>query len=72
MAILLRLSKQDDKLVRDYAKLYGLSVSEFIRNTIIERIENEIDIKAYEEAIRELEEDPTTYSHEEVKELLGM
>lgn len=72
MAISLRLSDQDSKLIREYAKLYGMSMSEFIRNTVIEKIEDEIDIQAYNEAMAELEEDPTTYSHEEVKALLGI
>jgi len=72
MAISLRLSEQDNQLIRDFAKLYGMSVSEFIRNTVIERIEDEIDTQAYFEAMRELEKDPETYSHEEVKSLLGL
>ena len=38
MAISLRLSDQDNKLIRDIAELHGMSVSEFIRNAVIERI----------------------------------
>lgn len=72
MTISLRLSDQDNKLIRDIAKLHGMSVSEFIRSAVIERIEDEIDIQAYMEAMAELEEDPTTCSHEEVKSLLGL
>lgn len=72
MAISLRLSDQDNKLIRDFARLYGMSVSEFIRNTVIERIEDEIDIQAYREAMAELESDRTTYSMEESKALLGL
>ena len=72
MAISLRLSDQDNKLIRDIAELHGMSVSVFIRNAVIERIEDEIDIQAYMEAMAELEEDPTTCSHEEVKSLLGL
>ena len=72
MAISLRLSDQDNKLIRDIAELHGMSVSVFIRNAVIERIEDEIDIQAYMEAMAEHEEDPTTYTHEEVKSLLGL
>ncbi|MBE6039663.1 MAG: CopG family transcriptional regulator [Clostridiales bacterium] len=72
MAISLRLSDQDNKLIRDFAKLYGLSVSEFIRNTVIERIEDEIDIQAYRDAMAELEKDQTTFSMEEAKDLLDI
>ena len=49
-----------------------MSVSEFIRNAVIDRIEDEINIQAYMEAMAEHEEDPTTYTHEEVKSLLGL
>lgn len=72
MAISLRLSDQDNQLIRDFANLYGMSVSEFIRKTVIEHIEDEIDIQAYREAMAELEEDPTTYSMDEVKALLEL
>jgi len=72
MAISLRLSDQDNKLIRDFAKLYGLSVSEFIRNTVIERIEDEIDIQAYRDTMAELEKDQTTFSMEEAKDLLDI
>ena len=72
MAISLRLSDQDNKLIRDIANLYGMSVSEFIRNTVIERIEDEIDIQTYQEVMNELEEDSTTYSMEEVRTLLDL
>lgn len=72
MAISLRLSEQDNKLIRDYANLYGVSVSEFIRNTVIERIEDEIDVQLYQEAMSELAADPATYSMGEAKELLGL
>jgi uncharacterized protein (DUF1778 family) len=72
MAISLRLSDQDNKLIRDFADLYGMSVSEFIRNTVIERIEDEIDIQEYKKAMDELADDPTTYNMEEAKVLLGL
>ena len=72
MAISLRLSDQDNKLIRDFAKLYGMSVSEFIRNTVIERIEDEIDIQEYHKAMDELALDSSTYSMEEAKELLDI
>lgn len=72
MAISLRLSEQDNQLIRDYAAMCGMSVSEFIRNTVIERIEDEIDIQAYKEAMNDLKKDPETYSLEEATALLEL
>ena len=72
MAISLRLSDQDNKLIRDYAALHGMSVSEFIRNVVIEKIEDEIDIQTYRDTTAELEKDNETYSMEEAKTLLGL
>ena len=39
-------------------------------NLKVEQIEDEIDIKAYREAMAELEKDPLTYSHEEIRALI--
>jgi uncharacterized protein (DUF1778 family) len=72
MAISLRLNDQENNLIRDFANLYGMSMSEFIRSTVMERIEDEIDIQAYKEAKADMEKDPTTYSMEEAKALLDL
>ena len=50
MTISLRLSEQDAKLIKDYAKLNNISVSDLFRQTVIERIEDEIDLEAYNKA----------------------
>lgn len=42
------------------------SDAELFRQTVLERIEDELDLKAYEEAMAEYKADPTTYSLEEV------
>ncbi|MGL6064654.1 MAG: type II toxin-antitoxin system RelB family antitoxin [Fusobacteriaceae bacterium] len=63
----LRLDDRDDKLVREYAKLNNLSISEFIRKVVIEKIEDEIDIKAFDKAFTESE---IVYSfHDAMKEI---
>lgn len=72
MAISLRLSDQDHKLIRDFADLYGMSVSEFIRKTVMDHIEDEIDIQAYMEAMENLAVDSETYSMDDVKTLLEL
>lgn len=41
MTISLRLNEQDTKLIKSYAQLKGISVSELIRQSVLERIETE-------------------------------
>ncbi len=48
----------------------GMSVSELVRRAVLERIEDEFDLKAYNEAMKEYQDNPVTFSLEEViKEL---
>ena len=48
----------------------GISVSELLRKSVLERIEDEFDLKAYEKAMEEYRANPVTYSLEDVmKEL---
>lgn len=50
MAISVRLSPKETELIKKYAELRKVSVSELIRQTIMERIEDEYDLAAYERA----------------------
>ena len=43
-------NKEEEKLFRDYAKFHGITVSDLIRTAVIEKIENEIDIKDFDES----------------------
>ena len=63
--ITLRLQDSEKDLVNSYAKMHGMTVSEFARRSMFERIEDEFDLKELNEAIAEWEKDPVTYSHEE-------
>lgn len=67
MTISLRMSKEDTELVKKYAAIKGVSVSDLLRRTIMERIEDEYDLKCYKEAMAEYEQDPVTYSLDEVE-----
>ena len=70
--ISLRLSDSDSKLIKSYAALHGISVSELVRKTVLERIEDEYDLLAYERAMEEYKKNPVTYSHEDVVKMLEM
>ena len=57
MAISLRFNENDAQLIKAYASMHGMSVSEFIRNSVLERIEDEHDIRAYEKAMEHFRSD---------------
>ncbi len=72
MTISLRLSDKDTQLIKKYAEMNHLSVSELIRQAVIERIETEYDLETFEKAMTEYQNDPVTYSLEEVEKELGL
>lgn len=72
MAISLRLSEKDAAIIKGYAKLHGLTVSELVRRSVFERIEDELDLEAYEKALADYQKDPVNYSIEEVERELGL
>lgn len=72
MTISLRMSDEDFLLIKKYAELKGLSVSELVRQSVLERMEEEYDLKAYEKAMQSFRKDPVTYSLEEVEKELGL
>ena len=50
--ISLRIDDDDKKLIDEYVKLKHLNLSEFIRNTILEKIEDEMQMS--EQFVKEL------------------
>lgn len=72
MTISLRLNKADSILFKKYAELNGITVSELVRRSVIERIEDEYDLKAYKEALAEFEAAPVVYSLDEVEKELDL
>lgn len=72
MIMTLRISDEDSKLIKDFAKLHGISASEFMRRAALEKIEDELDVRAAEKAYAEYLADPVTYSHEEMGRMLGI
>lgn len=71
MSITIRVNDKERELIKHFADLNDLKVSEYIRKVVMEKIEDEFDIKAYEEAMKEFNSDPTTYTLEEVKNAYG-
>lgn len=70
MTISLRLSEADSILFKKFAEMKGITVSELIRSSVTERIEDEYDLKVYKKAMQEFKKNPVTYSLEEVEKKL--
>lgn len=72
MTISVRLSDKDTELIKAYADINNISLSDLIRNAVLEKIEDEYDLECYKKAMKEYKENPKTYTMEEVKEELGL
>jgi predicted DNA-binding protein len=72
MTISVRLNDKDTELIKAYAEMNNISLSELVRNAILEKIEDEYDLECYEKAVAEYKKNPKTYTLEEVKKELGL
>ncbi len=71
--ISVRVSEKEKSWMENYAKLHGISLSDAVKIAFFEKLEDEYDLKA----IREYEAEKTEgkmeyYTHDEVKEMLGL
>lgn len=53
-----RMDDSEKALILDYARAFGTTASDFIRRTALERIKDELDLKAWNEAKAEFDADP--------------
>ena len=53
MTISLRLNEEDALLIKKYAELNRISVSDLIRQTVMEQIETEYDLEMFDKAVTE-------------------
>ena len=72
MVVSIRMTTEEKNLADAYAKINGVSLSEAIKRAYFEKIEEEYDIALADEALREYEKNPKTYTHEEIKKMLGL
>jgi len=66
MTVTVRLTEEEKELFESHAEIKQVSLSELFRLSVLEQIEDEIDIADYWEAMQELKKKPITYSHNEV------
>lgn len=67
--ITLRATAEEKELIKSTASLEGKSVSEYIKSIILEKIEDDYDLKVGLAALEEFKKNPVTYSSEEVKKM---
>ena len=72
MVVSIRMTEEEKRLADAYAKINGVSLSEAIKRAYFEKIEEEYDIALADSALREYEKNPKTYTHEEIKKMLGL
>ncbi len=69
--ISLRLSDKEDMLIRKYAELHNMDLSTFIRQAVIEKIEDEYDLTLFNKVWDE-EQQQERISHDQLKRELGL
>ena len=69
--ISVRISEKEDVLIRKYAELHNMDLSTFVRQAVIEKIEDEYDLTLFNKVWDE-EQNKERISHEEVKRELGL
>ena len=72
MSLAVHLSPRDAKLFKKHAARSGMTLSAFAAAAMRERMEDELDRQAYEEAMAEFRKTPITYTLEEVEKELGL
>lgn len=72
MTISVRLNENDTKLIKTYAEMNGVSLSDLIRNAVLEKIEDEYDLDCYNKAMEEYKKNPKTYTLKEIKKELEL
>ena len=66
-----RLSDDEAKIIRDYAKASGVSTSMLIRDAVFEKIEGNLDLALYTKAMKQHETDPDPISFDKMMELIN-
>lgn len=72
MTISVRLNDKESELIKAYADINNMSLSDLIRTAVLEKIEDEYDLECYNKAMAEFKKNPKTYSLKNVKKELGL
>lgn len=72
MIITLSFSNEEAALIKNYAQMNGVTVAEFVRKCVPERLTDKCDLTAFNVAMAEYREDTETYTVEEVEKEIGL
>ena len=65
-------NEQELGAIKGVADAQNVTVPEFIRRAVLERIEDEYDLEDYKQALAEFRSNPKTYTLDEVEKELGL
>lgn len=68
----IRLEQSEKDAIMAYANLHGKSAADIVRESLFEKLEDELDLHLYEVALAEYKKNPKTYTLEEVGAELGL
>jgi len=68
--VTIRLNEEESKIFKEYAKLKNIPLSTLFKKTLEEKMEVEFDMQAI--ADYESKDSHDTYTHEELKDTLGL
>lgn len=60
------MNEEDGKLIKEYAKAKNITVSALLRNAVLEKIEDEIDLELYRTSMEQHTENPQVVSFDEM------
>ena len=72
MNLSLDLTEEEIAMLERYAVKNNISTAEFVKNTILERIKDEMDMEVYETAMKTYSRNPRGYTHSSVMRELGL
>ena len=72
MIVSIRMTEEERNLAEAYARLRGLTLSETIKRALFDEIEEEYDTVIAQEAKKAFDNDPETYTLDQIKEMFKL
>lgn len=72
MIVKIKMTRDEKKLAEAYAKTQGASLDKTIKRVFFERIEDEYDVAIADIALHNYENNPKTFSLEEIKKEIDL
>lgn len=70
--VTVRLNEEETKAYEEFAKLNDMPLSTLLKKTLEEKMEDELDMQAIKEYENKDKDFLETYTHEDLKEILGL